>query len=663
MQLAYIDVTEQKEKQFHSKGIDSIEDLMRYIPRRYEDYSHETGLTAGELNCLILDCHKVDYVNSRVPFISATCYEPKSGKYIKVTWFNQNFLYKEIKTYAGRKILLCGKVNFNHEYGNFTCANPKIFTDNIKSGMKIYPVYSKIRGMSDDYLMNKAQRAFNYCKIEETLPGDILQKYGQTELNSAYKMLHKPASMEDVKKGSKRLAFDEILYFALEMELSSRQVSKGSQYNIKTLAAYNKVKGSLPYELTDDQATVLTDMVNTIKDGRRLSALLQGDVSCGKSIVAFLLSIAIADSGYQTAIMAPTQVLARQHYDELSSLLKGTGITCSFYEGTKMKAKEKKEMLSKIKNGEINIVVGTHSLLSKDMEYKDLALVITDEEHKFGVLQKQALIEKAAAGVHSLTMSATPIPRTLSQVIYGNNTSVYTIKQMPKGRQKVKSCATDNRQATYKFIKKEILEGHQIYVVCPAIEHNEKRDNIKSVEEILKEYSRIFTEYNIMALTGKNTKDEVSQILHDFKDGQIQILIATTVIEVGVNNPNASVIVIENAENFGLAGLHQLRGRVGRGKTQGYCILYSEDTQNERLSTIVSTTDGFKIAEKDLKMRGTGEFIGTKQSGDDKYISIVMSSEDNRKMYLKLKEDAEKLLDSGKLDDFIYQKRKEREQV
>ena len=653
MELEYIDVAEKKAKQLNTKGITKVEDLVRYIPRKYEDYTKETGLIPDGNNCLILDCIKVDYVSSRNPFFTATCIEEKGGKYIKVVWFNQNYLYRDIKTYAGRKVLLCGKVTYNREYDNFSCANPKVFTDNVKSGKRIYPVYSKIRGMSDDYLSEKTHRALNLCRLKDDIPADILSAYGQIELNEAYRKLHLPKDSADIKEGSNRLIFNDLLYFALEMEKGSREVSKGSQYNIKTLNLYNKAVNALPYKLTDDQAGVLKDMIVTIKDGRRLNALLQGDVSCGKSIVAFLLSIAMADSGYQAAIMAPTQVLARQHYDELTGLLQGTGLTCAYYEGAKMKAKDKKEMLSGIKDGSINIVVGTHSLLSKDVEYKNLSLCITDEEHKFGVLQKRALIEKAAAGVHSVTMSATPIPRTLSQVIYGSDTKVYTIKQMPPGRQKVKSCVTNNRNATFKFIYKEVTAGHQVYVVCPAIEQNEKRENLKSVNEVLAEYQKAFPALNIKALTGKNKKDEVAEILHDFKENKVNILIATTVIEVGVNNPNASVIVIENAENFGLAGLHQLRGRVGRGKTQGYCILFSDDIENERLKTIVSTTDGFKIAEKDLEMRGTGEFIGTKQSGDDKYISLVMSSDENRTMYLRLKEDAEKLLDSGKLQSFL----------
>lgn len=653
MELSLAGVTEKKEKQFIKKGISSIEDLVYYIPRAYDDFSKETALETGPC-CVVLDCQHIKYTNNgRKSYVSALCLHAPSGRSINIVWFNQEYIYRQIKLFEGHKVYMCGNVTYNYEYNNYSCANPKVFSDRISEEKRIHPIYSKITGMSEDYLVEKIGRALGMVKIDETIPEDIRTKYGVISLPEAYKKIHQPETLKDVDDARKRLVFDDLLFFVLSLEKAGRNVSKGSQFNIKSLSLYNQLISKLPYALTGDQATVLNDMIANIKDGRRLNALLQGDVSCGKSIVAFLMAAAMAGSGYQTAIMAPTQTLARQHYDELASLLNGTEVKCAYYEGTKMKAAEKKSMLSDIKNNKISIIVGTHALLGKDIEYGALALTIVDEEHKFGVLQKQALLEKAATGVHSITMSATPIPRSLSQVVYDKATQIYTIKQMPPGRQKVKTCVTDNRTAINKFINSQIGAGHQIYVVCPAIETRENREDIKSVIATLEEYQKTFPLYNIKALTGRNKKEEVADILHSFKDGTVDILIATTVIEVGVNVPNATVIVIENAENFGLAGLHQLRGRVGRGKDQGYCILSSEQTENERLKTIVSTTDGFKIAEKDLEMRGSGEFIGTKQSGDDKYINLIMSDLRNRDMYLKLKADAETLYDSGKCDLFM----------
>lgn len=655
MELAYIGVTEKKEKQFISKGIRSVEDLIMFLPTRYNDFSRETGIISDGISCLMAECKAVNYVNARVPLITAIL-TTNNNEEIHVTWFGQAFLYQTIRHYSGRPVYICGKISYSTEYGHFTCQNPPVFSINTTSARKIYPVYSKIRGMSEEYLTGKIGQALNDCKIPDLIPESIRAKYDIMGLMDAYKKLHTPNSLDDIRLARKRIAFDEILYFTLRMEEDGSLISKGSQYNIRQTRVFNEIINKLPYDLTEDQRSCVEEMIAKARDGRRISALVQGDVGCGKSIVAFLMAAAFAESGYQVAIMAPTQTLARQHFDELSSLMQGTEINCAFYEGTKMRAKARREMLEDIKTGKYSIIVGTHALISKDIEYKDLALTITDEEHKFGVLQKQGLIEKASSGVHSITMSATPIPRSLSSVIYGESTDIYTIKTMPSGRQKVKCCATSNRDAVFKFIKKQISEGHQAYVVCPAIEKNEKRVNIKSVEELIDLYRQEFPALNIKALTGKNNKDEVADILHGFKDGSVQVLVATTVIEVGVNVPNATVIVIENAENFGLAALHQLRGRVGRGSDQGYCIFFSGETDNERLQIITSTTDGFVIAEKDMEMRGMGEVFGQKQSGDDKFINIILSSESTRGMHARLKADARALLDSGDCRDFLTQK-------
>ena len=652
MELSYIGITEKKEKQFRAKGIESVEDLISFIPLRYNDFSRETGIVDGDFSSMTVTCRKVNYVNKRIPFVSAICTDSEENE-IHVSWFNQNYIYSQIRPFTGRPVFLCGKITYNAEYGHYSCTNPPVFSVNTTSSKRIYPVYSKIRGMSEDYLSNKVAQALHDCSIKDLVPESVRTRYDVVELNEAYKLLHVPSSMEDIKKGAKRLAFDEILYFALRMEEDGSALSKGSQYNIRSLSAMKAMESKITYELTQDQKDVINDIIEKGKDGRRVSALVQGDVGCGKSIVAFLAAAAFAGSGYQVAIMAPTQVLAEQHYKELSDLANEARLTCALYAGSKMKAAEKRAMLKAIKNGDINIVVGTHALLGKDVEYANLALTIVDEEHKFGVVQKQALIEKASSGVHSITMSATPIPRSLSQVIYGDTTDIYTIKEMPPGRQRVKTCVTGKRELVYNFVEKELAKGHQAYIVCPAIEKNEKKDKLKSVEEIGSEYRKRFGDDVVVTLTGKNKKDEVAAILENFALGKAKILVATTVIEVGVNVPNATVIVIENSENFGLAALHQLRGRVGRGKAQGYCIFMTEELENARLAVLSHTTDGFEIAEKDMKMRGAGEFIGVKQSGEDKYVSIILSSEENKQMHVKLKKDAGMLIDSGKLDDFL----------
>lgn len=663
MKLSEIGVTEKKEKQFNSKEISSVEDLIRYIPSRYNDFTRETGIRQEGLSCIIVRCDNVRFVNGKLPFIAADCYT-KNQELIRISWFHQDYIYTKLRSFIGFDIYLCGRIIPDTYHGNgYACSNPPVFSSDIKGSMKLQPVYPKIRGMSEDYLSLKIDQALQDYKIKEFTPEVLRNRYRVPEINEAYRMLHHPASIQEVQAGTYRLDFDQILYFALKTEQNASILSQTSPYLIKDTPICSKLVRTLPYTLTKGQTESIQHMLLKAKQGKRISTLIQGDVGCGKSIVAFLMAAAFAESNYQSAVMAPTQVLARQHYEELSRLLDGSGITCALYEGTKMKAAEKRNMLAAIKNGDISIVVGTHALLDPKIEYNALALTIVDEEHKFGVMQKEALIGKASEGVHSITMSATPIPRSLSQVIYGETTDICTIKDMPPGRQKVKSCVTGNRAATYGFIKQELDKGHQIYVVCPAIDKNENRENIKSVEEVYSEYSAVFGNYGVKALTGRNKKDETAEILAAFNKGEIKILISTTVVEVGVNVPNATVMVIENAENFGLAQLHQLRGRVGRGNDQGYCIFFSEKEDNERLNIISSTTDGFIIAEKDMEIRGTGEFIGTRQSGEDRYVKIIMSSNLNEKVCDQLKKDARAVLDSGICTEFLEEQTKRAESL
>ena len=389
---------------------------------------------------------------------------------------------------------------------------------------------------------------------------------------------------------------------------------------------------SLPFSLTQDQEKAVTEMLSYAEAGRRINALVQGDVGCGKTIICTLMAAAFADSGYQSVIMAPTQVLARQHYDSISSMLAPFGIKTAFLDSS-LKKRDRDAVLREIANGSAQIIIGTHSCVGKDLVYKDLALAVVDEEHRFGVKQRTAIVEKAAKGVHSITMSATPIPRSLAQVIYGDNIQLHTVRSMPNGRKAVKTRVFRNQTGNMKFVLKEVQAGHQAYVVCPMIENNEKVPGVKSVDQITKEY-REFLEpqgVRIGSLTGKTSKEETSEIINSFKDGKIDVLIATTVIEVGVNVPNATVMIITNAERFGLSSLHQLRGRVGRGDLQSYCVLQSDDESPKglaRLQVLCDTTDGFQIAEADLAQRGAGDLLGTQQSGENKYVALMIANPD-----------------------------------
>jgi ATP-dependent DNA helicase RecG len=633
MLLKELGINSGKEKQLNKKGIYTIEDLINFFPRRYNDLSKETGLLDDDkISCTVMRVEDVkQYNNGKIPLIIATGNEITTGKRIKAMWFRKNFMFRSLYNAIGEDVYICGKATYSLEYKNYTISEPLVFTTRIKEAKKIYPVYSKIQGMSEEYLEKHIKDALSFRELlKDILPEEIIEEEYLKPLEWAIKEIHNPTSMGDLKKAQDRIIYNDLLYFALCMEFNSRKVSKGSSYNIKNLKITKNIIKSLPFQLTSDQENAVNSMIELARNGQRINGLVQGDVGAGKTIVAFLLMTAMVDSGYQAALMAPTQVLAKQHYDELRGMLEPYGIKVGFLGGSQMRKSERSSILKELESGEIKIMVGTHSLLNKDVKFKNLAITITDEEHKFGVIQREMLVEKAAQGVHSITMSATPIPRSLAQILYNGEIQLYTIKTMPNGRKPVKTVISNSISGTHKSLLSQLEQGRQAYVVCPMIDKNEDMEGVQSVEEVFEIYKKTFEPlgYSVVALTGRNTKDEVEEIIKNFKERKTQILVSTTVIEVGVNVPNASVIVIHNAERFGLSGLHQLRGRVGRGKYQSYCVLLSEKKDNERLNVMTSTTDGFKIAEEDLKLRGAGDLIGTKQSGDDKYINLMLMYSD-----------------------------------
>ena len=650
MQLSSLGVNAQKEKQFSRKGIYTAEDLVRYLPRKYKDFTKETGiLSEDEVSCVTVHVDRLLTNYGRIETLKAFCTLTTTGETLVVTWFNQNFLKAKLQDVTGRNAYVAGKIRYNEQYHNYEISSPEMFEPNISLGKRVFPVYSKIPGMSNDYLTEKLQLATGYADLtQETLPYELVAELGLLSIKETLYKLHFPKSMEQVRQGQERLMFDDLLYFALHQEWATRNSAVGSPFSIRTLQLYNAILGSLPYELTQDQSAALESMIGDIRQGKRINALVQGDVGCGKTIVAFLMMAAMAGSGYQVVLMAPTQVLARQHCEDLNALLAAHGHE-AVYLGSELKAQEKKSALKRIASGEARFIVGTHSVLGKDVVYKNLALTVADEEHKFGVVQRRALVEKAAEGVHSITMSATPIPRSLAQVVYGNAVQLHTIRTMPAGRQPVLTGIAVSRERIYKFLVSQIRQGRQAYVVCPMIDQNEDMGDVKSVEEVSKEYEKALSPFGIRIamLTGRDSKARMEQVISDFKSGQIDILISTTVIEVGVNVPNATVMVVSSAERFGLSSLHQLRGRVGRSSLKSYCVLESEcktEKGRERLDAMCRTTDGFEIAEADLKLRGAGDFLGTKQSGDNKYMALMLAYPEKYKQTQKIACD---LLDQG----------------
>lgn len=622
MNLSEFGITPQKEKQFNKKGINTAEDLSLFFPRRYLDCTREREIKDGEFSVFTAYFSDLRLYDN---FFIARC-KTESGN-VNVSWFHQLYLFHSIEKLLHQTVLIAGKVVWSSEYKNFSLSSPFLFVPNEEKYKKIYPTYSKIAGMSEEYLKGK---------IEEVLltPDLFPDPFPCAFYPSYYSSLceiHFPHSYSSLRKAEEKVAFNELSFFHKKIEEIKEKGKKESPFAIKSVTLAKKIQDSLPYSLTEDQRKTLNELYYTAKRGNRINALIQGDVGTGKSIIAFLLMAIMGDNGYQSVLMAPTQVLAKQHFLELSSLLSPFGEKVIYCGETGLKKKEKEE----IKEGKVKYVVGTHAVLNKTIEYNNLALCIVDEEHKFGVLQREALTERTSEGIHSVSMSATPIPRSLASVIYGTGVELCTIKTKPAGRKPVKTASTNSFSSTFSFIKKEIEKGRQVYVVCPAIEKNEKMEGVLSVEEVTEIYKKNLPSFKIETLTGRNKKKETEDIIGRFKEGDTDILIATTVIEVGVNVPNASVIVIHNAERFGVAGLHQLRGRVGRGKEQSYCILFSEDKENPRLKVMCETTDGFKIAEEDLKLRGAGELIGLKQSGYDKYVSLMLTFPE---VYEKVKE-------------------------
>lgn len=632
--LSNIAVTPAKMKQFNKKGIYCVEDLLNFLPKKYKDYTELTGVSGyGEELSAIITIGTVYAYNTpgKTPCIIARGEECGTGFPVSVIWFRQNYLYERIYALRNKKVFVAGKAS-RDSAGFPQFVMPSVFENVNSSFNRILPVYSAIPQMSTDYLTSHIDLAMQYlCEaVCETVPDDILDAYGQIHMTDALRKLHCPESMDDVSEGQRRLTFDSLLYFALANELVAQDDAVESPYKLHKLDQTRKVLQSLPFSLTADQKSCVGEMAAIASAGKRLNILLQGDVGCGKTIVAILIMIAMAENEYQSVLMAPTQVLAGQHYADLCEIVEPLGYKVAYLHAG-MKAKERKETLAQIHSGEALFVVGTHSVLSPDVQYKALGLTVVDEEHKFGVEQRRCITEKGADGVHSITMSATPIPRTLAKAIFGDRKLVFTIETMPAGRKPVITGISNNPEKTMNFLLREVKRGHRAYVVCPLIERsdNDQMADVDSVETVSARFHEALDPYGvrIATVTGKMKKSEADEVISRFKRGEIDVLISTTVIEVGVNVPEATMMIVTNAERFGLAGLHQLRGRVGRSDLQSYCVLMTPKSgPNERLDAMVQYSSGFKIAEEDLRIRGAGDFLGTSQSGANKYVSIMMAN-------------------------------------
>lgn len=604
------------------KDINTVTQLLHYFPKEYYDYRRIVNIEDARPEYHAAVCGRLDDMERKM---GSKCWYIKmsltqnNGIRFRCMIFGNTFVYKKYQEYLHKNVVVMGKIQSN-EYG-LSVINPDEICLKEAMQFRIKPMYKKIPGVSEDTFNSILHKAF-MNRPWDGIPVDAEREAGVIPYLDALNALHRPKSADDIRFGRSRMVFDDLYYLNSMLQLNN--VNKSDTDIVFTEDLHLKLfKKILPFDFTEDQEKAVEHIYENANNGIRNNILLQGDVGCGKTVVAISLMMLAYANGYQSVLMAPRSVLAKQHYDEIKGYADELHISCAFL-GSDLKPKEREKILKGIESGEISFIVGTHSVLGKDVRYRNLGAIITDEEHLFGVSQKEALEDKALNGVHQLSMSATPIPRTLATVLYGDAKEIVVIKSKPSGRKPVITQQMSDRFTVFPSIEEEIKKGSRAYVVCPAIEDEESTD-IVSIEEVTKQYEKYFIPKGIKigVVHGKKKPEENAQTILDFKEGRIQLLLSTTVIEVGVNVPEATVMVIEQADRFGLASLHQLRGRVGRSSRQSYCYLIS-DRQTDRLDVMCRTNDGFEIAEADLHQRGAGDMLGTEQSGNSRYIDEML---------------------------------------
>lgn len=608
---------------FKKLGVETIEELLHDYPRAYDAYEEPVPvgqIKEGQIQTVMGQLLKTASVRRfKNMQIIVTTVKDLTGS-LQLTWYNMPYLRTTLE--MGRILVFRGRVVKKNN--RLTMEQPEIYTQESYSQIvhSMQPVYSQTKGLSNKTITKAVQQALEQRQMEqEYLPADLRKKYQLAEYNYAIEHIHFPSDQQELLFARKRLVFDEFLFFLMAVRrLKEKRQDKQSHFVLERGPEITELVASLPYDLTGAQKKVLEEVQRDLSGGLIMNRLIQGDVGSGKTIVAVLALLQAAYNGFQGALMVPTEVLARQHFESITELFEAHQIDCNAVLVTgSMTAKEKRIAYEKIASHEADIIVGTHALIQEKVRYDKLALVITDEQHRFGVGQRQALGEKGEEP-HILVMSATPIPRTLAIILYGD-LDISIIDEMPANRLPIKNCVVDTgyRDKAYQFITREIAAGRQAYVICPMVEESEmiEAENVLDYTKLLR--SKLPESIHIEYLHGKMKGKEKNQIMERFAAGEIQVLVSTTVVEVGVNVPNATVMMIENAERFGLAQLHQLRGRVGRGKHQSYCIMVNcsdKDGTQERLDIMNKSNDGFFIASEDLKLRGPGDIFGLRQSGD-----------------------------------------------
>lgn len=616
-------IGEKTEKIFQKAGIYTIGDLIRYFPRGYDVYEEPvpiSELEEGKTMTVTGSIYGRIQVGGSPKMQITTVYLKDISGTLKVIWFRMPFLRNTLAK-AGA-ITLRGRVIRKKE--GLVMEHPEVFCPASKYDLKqdtLQPIYPLVTGLTNHAVMKAVRQVLEECDVGEgILPKDMVREYQLSDYRRAIYGIHFPKDKEEFYHARKRLVFEEFMLFILSLRMLKESEERVlNPYCFRKQPQIEKFLNSLPFELTDAQKTVWREIKNDMAGIHVMSRLVQGDVGSGKTIVALLAMMYTGLNGYQAAMMAPTEVLARQHFENINHMLQEYEISLKVGLLTgSMTARQKRMVYEAVEAGEIQLIIGTHALIQEKVIYKNLALVVTDEQHRFGVKQRESLANKGVSP-HILVMSATPIPRTLAIIVYGD-LDISVINELPKNRLPIKNCVVDTgyRNTAYRFIKNQIAQGRQCYVICPMVEESEtlEVENVTDYTENLQEIMGV--NIKVQCLHGKMKQSQKDEIMEAFSKNEVQVLVSTTVIEVGIDVPNSTVMLIENAERFGLAQLHQLRGRVGRGKYQSYCIFMSASKSKEtkeRLDILNKSNDGFFIASEDLRLRGPGDLFGIRQSG------------------------------------------------
>ncbi len=646
-------VGEKRAELFSKKGIKTVGDLLYFFPRSHEDRSIIKPIgkcVEGETVCICATAYQDPqdrYVRRNMLITSMLVFDDTGM--MNIVWYNNKYIKNNLK--AGEKYIFFGTVAKNKQ-GRIQMTAPVYEKHgNERFTGKIVPIYPLTANLSQKIVQSAMETALKEAgRLSEYLPDHIREKYMIAELNFAMRNIHFPADFESYNIARNRFIFEELLVLQLALNERKEKNTDNAGYKFSDVKCVRELTDTMPFQLTDAQKRTINEICRDCMSGRQMNRLVQGDVGSGKTAVAAAAIYMAVKNGYQAAMMAPTEILAEQHAESLGEMFEKNGIKSILLTGS-MRAKEKREALNKIASGEVQVVIGTHALIRENVEFQKLGFVVADEQHRFGVEQRAKLMAKGE-NPHMLIMSATPIPRTLALILYGD-LDISIINELPPGRKPVKtySSGSDMRKRIYDFTAKNIEGGMQAYVVCPLVAETEKSD-LENAEELADKLAQAYPGIRIGIIHGKMKPKEKDTVMSGFVSGDIKILVATTVIEVGVNVPNANIMIVENAERFGLSQLHQLRGRVGRGKEQAYCILIT-DADNEitkkRMDTMCSSNDGFYISEQDLKLRGPGDFFGTRQHGLPE-MKIANLFEDRE--ILKLSQQAAKTITDEGIDQY-----------